>query len=80
MPILDKKDIDIEKKLNKTVSFSAEIKKDKRIKLTPMTCKVNLILKFNELAQKRKWSKTTLMNEILEDYFDRLESSNYEDD
>ncbi|BDT05218.1 MULTISPECIES: hypothetical protein [Spiroplasma] len=80
MPILDKKDIDIEKKLNKTVSFSNEIKKDTRIKLTPMTCKPELILKFNDLAKIRKWKKTTLMNEILEDFFNRLEKYKNEND
>jgi exopolyphosphatase/pppGpp-phosphohydrolase len=80
MPIIPKKNINILDKTKNTVSFNKELNSSKQVKLNSMTCDIDLINKFNELATKRKWNKTTLMNEILRDYFDRLENSNNEDD
>ncbi|RUO86100.1 hypothetical protein [Spiroplasma endosymbiont of Megaselia nigra] len=80
MPIIPKKNINILDKTKNTVSFNKELNQSKQVKLNSMTCDIDLIFKFNELAKKRKWNKTTLMNEILRDYFDRLENSNNEDD
>ncbi|QED25606.1 hypothetical protein [Spiroplasma citri] len=67
-------------KTKNTVSFNKELNSSKQVKLNSMTCDIDLINKFNELATKRKWNKTTLMNEILRDYFDRLENNKNEND
>ncbi|MBW3059317.1 hypothetical protein D6D54_07450 [Spiroplasma poulsonii] len=48
--------------------------------LPPMTCDVKLVQKFRNLAKDKQWTNTTLMNNILRDYFDRLENSKNEDD
>ncbi|MFW4370878.1 MAG: hypothetical protein EHV01_002935 [Spiroplasma sp. hy2] len=48
--------------------------------LPPMTCDVELVQKFRNLAKKKQWTNTTLMNNILRNYFDRLENSKNEDD
>ncbi|QIA69944.1 hypothetical protein GL982_10915 (plasmid) [Spiroplasma citri] len=80
MPIIPKKNINILDKTKNTVSFNKELNSSKQVKLNSMTCDIDLINKFNELATKRKWNKTTLMNEILRDYFDRLENNKNEND
>ncbi|WP_281268875.1 hypothetical protein [Spiroplasma phoeniceum] len=41
---------------------------------------MELVQKFRNLAKQKQWTNTTLMNNILKDYFDRLENSNNEDD
>lgn len=79
MPMIPKKNINILDKTKNTVSFNKELYKKQQIKLNSMTCDISLISKFNELAKKRKWSKTMLMNEILKDYFNRLENNNEND-
>ncbi|WP_174481629.1 hypothetical protein [Spiroplasma endosymbiont of Danaus chrysippus] len=79
MPMIPKKNINILDKTKNTVSFNKELYKKKQIKLNSMTCDIILISKFSELAKKRKWSKTMLMNEILKDYFNRLENNNEND-
>ncbi|QJU62664.1 hypothetical protein [Spiroplasma citri] len=80
MPIIPKKNINILDKTKNTVSFNKELNSSKQVKLNSMTCDIDLINKFNELATKRKWNKTALMNEILRDYFDRLENNKNEND
>jgi len=67
--------------LNETASYSKELNKIKKRKfIHTLSCKSELIDKFCFLAEEKKWSKTTLMNEILSDYFDRLENNKNEND
>ncbi|QIA74251.1 hypothetical protein GL982_11990 (plasmid) [Spiroplasma citri] len=79
----DEKINGIEENINKLSSFknAREFKKRnwKNI-LPPMTCDVELVQKFRNLAKQKQWTNTTLMNNILRDYFDRLENNNNEDD
>ncbi|QJU62558.1 hypothetical protein [Spiroplasma citri] len=79
----DEKINGIEENINKLSSFknAREFKKRNwKIFLPPMTCDVELVQKFRNLAKQKQWTNTTLMNNILRDYFDRLENNNNEDD
>lgn len=55
---------------NKTKKYN---KIDYQDIMPPMTCKVELVRKFRKQAKDKKWSYTTLMNEILTDWFNKGE-------
>ncbi|MBH8623392.1 MULTISPECIES: hypothetical protein [Spiroplasma] len=68
-------------KNNSSFKNVKEFKKMDEINVMPrMLCDVELVQKFRNLAKQKQWTNTTLMNNILRDYFDRLENSKNEDD
>lgn len=68
-------------KNNSSFKNVKEFKKINEINVMPrMLCDVELVQKFRNLAKQKQWTNTTLMNNILRDYFNRMEKSNYEND
>ncbi|RUO85983.1 hypothetical protein [Spiroplasma endosymbiont of Megaselia nigra] len=74
--------IDIDKQVNNLSSFNKELNKKRNFQKTipNMFCDADLVDKFRNLAKQQQWTNTTLMNNILRDYFDRLENGNNEND
>ncbi|RUO86064.1 hypothetical protein [Spiroplasma endosymbiont of Megaselia nigra] len=67
-------------KNNSSFKNAKEFKKINENNVMPrMLCNVKLVQKFRNLAKERQWSNTTLMNNILKDYFDKLKNNNNED-
>lgn len=83
MPQNIKKDISLElEKMKKMSTFSEakEFKKrDWKKVIPPIAAEPWIIDAFNREALNKKWSKTTLMNEILKERYGK-ENSNYEND
>lgn len=68
-------------KNNSSFKNAKEFKKINENNVMPrMLCDVELVQKFRNLAKQKQWTNTTLMNNILRDYFDRLENNKYEND
>lgn len=83
MPQNIKKDIKVElEKMKKMSTFSEtkEFKKrDWKKVIPPIAAELWIVDAFNQEAKRKKWSKTTLMNEILKERYGK-EKKNYEDD
>ena len=87
MPIESKNSIKnkILERVENTAAYSKEnLKRNEKRKTTDMIpnmyCDKKLVEAFRKEAQSKKWLYTTLMNEILRDYFDRKEKTQNEDD
>lgn len=74
--------IDVDEQVKNLSSFNNELNKKRNWQKTipNMFCDADLVDKFRNLAKQKQWSNTTLMNNILRDYFNRLENIKNEDD